>query len=93
MFMGLTLKLGRGKSEIKLMRVNMICLQETKCEGFYWRFIIKFCPKRFSCFAYGPSIGASGGITLLSNSSVFTGELIETQVDTYIPKARLFRFE
>ena len=38
------------------------------------------------------SIGASSGITVLWNSSVFTRELIETQVDTYIPKARLFRF-
>jgi hypothetical protein len=53
----------------------VICLQETKCEFFDQRFIRKFCPKRFDSFAYSPSVGASGGILVLWNSSVFSGSL------------------
>ena len=55
----------------------MICLQETKCESFDWKFIQKFCPKRFHQFAYAPSVGASGGILIIWNSSIFEGALLE----------------
>ena len=54
----------------------VICLQETKCEDFDHSFIRSFCPKRFDQFAYVPSIGASGGIIVLWNSSIFTGSLL-----------------
>jgi exonuclease III len=44
---------------------HIICLQETKCEMFDWRFIGTFCPKRFDHFAFSPSVGASGGILVI----------------------------
>lgn len=34
------------------------------------------CPKHFDKFAYVPSIGASGGILTIWNSSVFSGQVI-----------------
>jgi hypothetical protein len=45
----------------------------------YWRFIRNFAPKQFDFFVFVPSIGASGEIIVLWNSSVFTGLLLETQ--------------
>jgi hypothetical protein len=41
--------------------------------------IRKFCPKRYNNFAYSPSRGASGGIIVLWNASVFSGVLVEVQ--------------
>jgi exonuclease III len=58
---------------------DIVCLQETKCENFDWRLIRKFCPKRFDNFVFSPSVGASGGIIILWNSSVFSGHLMETK--------------
>jgi hypothetical protein len=55
----------------------VICLQETKCESFDHSFIRSFCPKRFDRFAFSPSIGASGGLIVLWNSSIFTGTVLE----------------
>jgi hypothetical protein len=45
---------------------------------FDWRFLRTFCPKRFDNFAYSPSVGASGGILVIWNSSMFHGMLVET---------------
>jgi exonuclease III len=56
---------------------HIVCLQETKCESFDWRLIRTFCPKRFDSFAFSPSVGASGGILVIWNSSVFAGSLVE----------------
>jgi exonuclease III len=58
---------------------DIICLQETKCESVDWRFIRKFAPKRFDNFVFSPSVGASGGMIVLWNSSVFSGQLSEIQ--------------
>jgi exonuclease III len=58
---------------------DIICLQETKCESFDWCLIRKFCPKRFDNFVFSPPVGASGGIIVLWNSSIFTGVLIEVK--------------
>jgi hypothetical protein len=41
--------------------------------------IRKFCPKHFDNFAYDPSVGASGGIIVLWNSTIFSGLLVETK--------------
>jgi exonuclease III len=65
------------RSKIDESECDIICLQETKCEAFDWRLIRKFCPKKFDSFVFSPSIGASGGILILWNSSVFTGLLME----------------
>lgn len=64
------------RSKIDESECDIICLQETKCEAFDWRLIRKFCPKKFDSFAYAPSDGASGGIIVIWNSSVFHGVLI-----------------
>ncbi len=49
------------------------CLQETKRSSFDHSYIKKFAPKRFDKFAFSPSVGASGGILVGWNSSVFGG--------------------
>ena len=36
-------------------------------------------PRRFDQFAFSPSVGASGGILVIWNSSVFEGQLVEVQ--------------
>lgn len=41
-------------------------------------YIKKLAPKRFNKFAYAPSVGASGGILVGWNSSIFQGEVKET---------------
>jgi hypothetical protein len=58
---------------------HIICLQETKCEKFDWRLIRNFCPKIFDSFAFFPSVGASGGILVIWNSSILNGLLVEVQ--------------
>ena len=55
------------------------CFQETKCTSFDIRTIRNFCPKRFGCFAFSPSLGASREILAVCNSSVFVGTLLEVQ--------------
>jgi hypothetical protein len=63
------------RSKIEESNYSIICLQETKCASFDHKFIRKFCPKRFDCFAFVPSYGASGGILVIWNSAIFTGTL------------------
>jgi exonuclease III len=56
---------------------SIVCLQETKCQSFDHSFIRSFCPKIFDRFAFSPSIGASGGIIVLWNISIFNGSVLE----------------
>jgi exonuclease III len=65
------------RSKIDESDRDVICLQETKCENFNWRLIHQFCPKRFYNFVFSPSIGASGGLIILWNSSIFMGQVVE----------------
>ena len=58
---------------------SIICLQETKKEEFDHSFIRKFCPRRFDKFEFVPSIGASGGLVIIWNSSVFMGQIIHKE--------------
>jgi hypothetical protein len=51
--------------------------QETKCESFDHYFIRNFCPKHFYQFVFSPSVGASGGVIVLWNSSEFSGKVFE----------------
>jgi hypothetical protein len=67
------------RAKIEESQCSIICLQETKMEFFYHRIIKKFCPKHFDNFVYSPSVGASGGIIVLWNSSIFAGVLVEIQ--------------
>jgi hypothetical protein len=41
------------------------------------RFIRNFAPRRFDHFEYIPSVGASGGILVVWNSSTFKGTVLE----------------
>ena len=52
---------------------DSICLQETKRENFDINYLKKFCPNEFDSFDYLPSIGASGGIITIWNSTLFNG--------------------
>ena len=64
-------------NKIEESNAAIVCLQETKCQNFDHTFIRSFCPKRFDQFAFSPSVGVSGGLIVLWNSSIFTGKLIE----------------
>jgi exonuclease III len=67
------------RSKIEESQCSIICIQETKCEYIDHKLIRKFCPKHFANFVYSPSVGASGGILIIWNSSVFSGYLIQIQ--------------
>ena len=67
------------RAKIEESKCSIICLQETKCENFDIRIIRSFCPRRFDQFAFSPSVGASGGILVIWNSSIFHGQLIDIQ--------------
>jgi exonuclease III len=67
------------RSKIEESQCAIICLQETKCEYIDHKLLRKFCPKCFDNFAYSPSVGASGGILVVWNSSIFSGLLQEIQ--------------
>jgi exonuclease III len=54
---------------------DIICLQETKRENFDSKYIKNFCPKKFSKFAFVPSMGASGGLIIIWNGALFDGTL------------------
>ena len=53
-----------------------ICLQETKRESFDSAFIWNFAPRRFDKFSFFPSVGLSGGLLVLWNSSIFLGNVV-----------------
>ena len=67
------------RQKINESQCAVACLQETKCSSFDSRSIKSFCPKRFDSFACSPAMGASRGIFVVWNSSVFLGTLIEIQ--------------
>ena len=64
------------KAKIEESACSMYCLQETKKEAFDYPFIKKWAPKRFDKFAFSPSAGASGGILMGWNNSIFSGEVV-----------------
>lgn len=53
----------------------IICLQESKMQMFDASSLKAICPRRFDQFAYIPSRGASGGIIMIWNSSIFSGRV------------------
>jgi endonuclease/exonuclease/phosphatase family metal-dependent hydrolase len=64
------------RNKIEESSAAVICLQETKMTSFDNTSIRSFAPKRFNHFVCVPSIGASGGLLVLWNSSVFAGTII-----------------
>src|SRR3954462_7595954 len=67
------------REEIDESQCSIICSQETKCPSIDANFIRSWCPRRFDQLAYTPSMGASGGLITVWNSSIFAGVLIESQ--------------
>jgi exonuclease III len=65
------------KEKIEESACAIFCIQETKRDHFDHSYIKKLAPKRFDKFAYSPSEGASGGILMGWNGSIFTGEIIQ----------------
>ena len=65
--------------KIEESQCSIICLQETKCPSIDTNFIRSWFPRRFDQFAYIPSVGASGGLITVWNSSIFEGTLLDSQ--------------
>ena len=59
------------RNKIDESSCTVVCLQETKREIFDASFIRNFAPRRLDCFDCVPSVGASGGILVPWNSSIF----------------------
>jgi exonuclease III len=58
---------------------SVICLQETKKNDFDISFIKSCCPKRFDDYVFIPSNGASGGLIIIWDSSVFSGMVMHCE--------------
>jgi len=56
---------------------SVICVQETKRQAFDLKYIWQFAPRRFDAFDYIPSVGASGGLLVAWNISVFQGSVVQ----------------
>jgi exonuclease III len=64
------------RAKIEDTNCAIFCLQETKRESFDHSVVRKMAPKRFDKFAFVPSLGASGGIFMGWNSSLFVGSVL-----------------
>jgi exonuclease III len=64
------------RSKIEESSCSIYCIQETKSQHLDPSDIRKFAPKRFNKFAHFPSDGASGGLLIGWNGSIFIGEVI-----------------
>lgn len=64
------------RNKVDESKCDFLCIQETKREVFDSMYIKLFCPKRLNKSDYQPSIGASGGLLVVWNDSVFAGETL-----------------
>jgi exonuclease III len=67
------------RNKIDESNCEIFCFQETKKEMFDLTFIKNFAPRRFDKFIFAPSIGASGGILVCWNGSLFDGTVIDVK--------------
>lgn len=65
------------RAKINESSCHIVCLQETNRENFDLFYTKKFFPKHFNSFAFFSSVGASGGLITIWNSSVFRGETVQ----------------
>lgn len=65
------------RNKLEESACSIACLQETKREDFSASYVRNFAPRRFDSFEFSPSIGASGGMLVLWNSSHFTGNALD----------------
>jgi hypothetical protein len=68
------------RNKIEESACSLFCFQETKKEEIDAMFLHKFAPRRFDCFDFCPSDGASGGILVAWCSCVFSTITIDSQV-------------
>lgn len=64
------------RNKISESNCDIVCLQETKRENFDARYIKNFCPRKINKFEFLPSVGASEGLLIAWNDSLFSGENI-----------------
>jgi len=57
---------------------QIVCLKKTKRKNFDPFFPKKFCPRYPDNFSFSPSVGASGGLITIWNSSVLDGTTIQS---------------
>jgi exonuclease III len=67
------------RNKIDECNCKIFCFQETKKEHFDLAFIRNFAPRKFDKFVFSPSVGASGGILIGWNGSLFEGSVTEIQ--------------
>lgn len=67
------------RNKVEESSCSILCIQETKRQTFDLPYIRNFVPRRFDCYEFVPSMGASGGILIIWNSSIFKGEVIDKQ--------------
>ena len=67
------------RNAISVSGCAVICLQETKKCHFDPAFIKSCCPARFDEFVYVPSNGASGGLVVIWNNSIFSGMVMHCE--------------
>lgn len=64
------------RNKITESNCDVICLQETKRASFDSRYIRNFYPRRINKFEFLPSVGASGGLFIAWNDTIFAGEKV-----------------
>jgi exonuclease III len=62
-------------SKISESNCDIVCLQETKRGLFDNQYLRNFCPKKFNKFEYLHSESASGGLIIIWNGSLLSGEV------------------
>jgi exonuclease III len=67
------------RSKVEESACAVFCLQETKKQDVDSTFVRNLAPRRFDKYDFVPSVGASGGILLVWNSSVFAGTVVDKQ--------------
>ena len=58
---------------------SVVCLQEPKKSEFDIAFIKSCCPSRFDDYVYVPSNGASGGLIIIWDISIFSGMVMHCE--------------
>jgi exonuclease III len=66
------------RAKIEESSCAIVCLQETKRQDFAPSDVRKLAPKRFNKFAFIPSHGASGGIFVGYNGTLFSRSVISS---------------
>lgn len=58
------------------MQCHMLPRKQKKRDNFDHTYIKKFCPRQFDQFVFSHPNGAFGGILIIWNGEVFTGQLL-----------------